>query len=336
MRKPPKEGILAVTYRCNARCHMCNTWQFPSNAEEEISLEHIRKLPGGLEFLNVTGGEPFLRTDLEDIIAVVRKKSERIVISTNGYFTDRILALAAKFPDIGIRVSLEGLPAANDDLRGIQDGFDHGLRTILQLMRLGLKDIGFGITVSDRNAKDLMELYELAKGLKLEFATAILHNGYYFHKTDNVLQKKDDIAECFHELIRDQLKSRNPKNWFRAYFNHGIINYVYGGKRLLPCEMGREIFLVDPFGEVRPCNVLEVSMGNIKESSFEEIWNGPLAEKAMQAAANCGMNCWMIGSASPAMKKNIMEPIKWILKNKIRYEPAEYPVCKDEPASRCG
>jgi len=320
------EGILAVTYRCNARCHMCSTWQYPSDPKDEIRPEHVEKLPSGLKFLNVTGGEPFLRADIEDIVRIARRKSERIVISTNGYFTERILALVEKYPDLGIRVSLEGLPSANDELRGIADGFDHGFRTILQLMRRGVKDIGFGITVSDRNAKDLLELYELAKGLNLEFATAILHNGYYFHKTDNVLLKKDGIAECFHELIRDQLRSRRPKNWFRAYFNHGIINYVYGGKRLLPCEMGRDIFLVDPYGEVRPCNVLEMSMGSIKESIFEEIWSSPRAEEVRRAAANCGRNCWMIGSVSPAIKKRPLAPILWILKNKFGYTPAHYPV----------
>lgn len=330
------EGILAVTYRCNARCHMCNTWQHPSDPDDEIRPEHVEKLPSGLKFLNITGGEPFLRNDIEEIIGIAMRKSARIVISTNGYYTERILALAEKYPRIGIRVSLEGLPSANDDLRGIVNGFDHGLRTILQLMRLGVKDVGFGITVSDRNAKDLMELHELAKGLKLEFATAAVHNGYYFHKSDNTMQRKDEIAECFHALINDQLRSKNPKDWFRAYFNHGIINYIYGGKRLLPCEMGRDVFLVDPYGEVRPCNVLEESMGNIKNSSFESIWTSAQADRVRQAAANCGQNCWMIGSASPAIKKNITVPIRWILKNKFRYVPADYPVCKDEPAAECG
>ncbi len=56
----------------------------------------------------------------------------------------------------GVRVSLEGLPAANDELRGLRDGFDHGLRTLLQLRARGVKDIGFGITLCDRNADDLL------------------------------------------------------------------------------------------------------------------------------------------------------------------------------------
>jgi MoaA/NifB/PqqE/SkfB family radical SAM enzyme len=320
------EGILAVTYRCNAKCHMCNTWMHPSDPAQEIGPEHVEKLPAGLEFLNITGGEPFLRDDIEEIVAAARRKSRRIVISTNGYFTERIVSLVDKYPELGVRVSLEGLPSANDSLRGLPDGFDHGIRTILKLKRMGANDVGFGITVSDRNAEDLLELYDLARLLKVEFATAIVHNGYYFHKADNSIDRKQEIAESFHQVIRDQLKSWRPKDWFRAYFNHGIINYVYGGSRLLPCAMGREIFLLDPFGDVRPCNVLEMSMGNIKESTFDDIWTSNKADRAKRAAANCRNNCWMIGSASPAIKKNPFVPIRWILRNRLNYTPGHYPV----------
>lgn len=297
---------------------MCNTWMFPSKESEELDVKYYEKFPN-VKFLNITGGEPFLREELEDIVRIVKPKADRICISTNGYFTERIVALAEKNKDLGFRISLEGLPAANDELRGIEDGFDHGLRTLLQLRRMGVKDIGFGITVSDRNAKDLMELYELAKGLDVEFATAAVHNGYYFHKDDNVITKKEEVSESFRELIRALFKTRRPKNWFRAYFNHGLINYVNGGKRLMPCEMGSDIFLLDPYGDIFPCNVLPESMGNIKNATFDEIWNSPRAAEVRQMARNCGRNCWMIGSVSPAIKKDKWTPIKWILKNKWSY-----------------
>jgi MoaA/NifB/PqqE/SkfB family radical SAM enzyme len=111
---------------------MCNTWQFPSSPEEELSASDLKSLPK-LTFANITGGEPFLRSDIGEIVDVLRSKADRIVISTNGYFTERVVALAEKYPDIGFRISLEGLPAANDELRGIKDGFDHGMRTLLKL-----------------------------------------------------------------------------------------------------------------------------------------------------------------------------------------------------------
>ncbi|MBP6964739.1 MAG: radical SAM protein [Armatimonadetes bacterium] len=313
------EGILVATYRCNARCHMCNTWQFPSTPEQEMDPKYYEKFPQ-LEFLNITGGEPFLRDELEDIVKIVKKKAKRICISTNGYYTDRIVALAEKFNgDIGIRISLEGLPSANDELRGLEDGFDHGLRTLLTLKRMGMKDIGFGITISDRNSADVLELYELAKHLDVEFATAVVHNTYYFHKMDNEITKQDEIAENVRKLIRELFKSKKPKNWFRAYFNHGIINYVYGGDRLLPCNMGQDIFLCEPWGDIKPCNALDEVMGNIKDQTFEEIWNSPRAEEVRKMARNCGKNCWMIGSVAPEIKKRKLEIGKWILKNKANY-----------------
>ena len=66
-------GTVIVTYRCNARCTMCNRYKAPSKPEEEISLETIKKLPP-MYFTNITGGEPFIRTDLKDIVRELRKK----------------------------------------------------------------------------------------------------------------------------------------------------------------------------------------------------------------------------------------------------------------------
>ena len=97
-------GTVIVTYRCNARCTMCNRYKAPSKPEEEISIETIRKLPP-MYFTNITGGEPFIRTDLKEIVRELYKKSDRIVISTNGFFTDRIVDLCKEFPNIGIRSS---------------------------------------------------------------------------------------------------------------------------------------------------------------------------------------------------------------------------------------
>lgn len=310
------DGLIAVTYRCNARCHMCNTWQFPSEPAEEITAADLASLPR-LSFANITGGEPFLREDLEEIVEVVSAKADRVVVSTNGYYTERVLELARRFPELGFRVSIEGLPAANDELRGLKDGFDHGIRTLLELRDLGVKDIGFGITLSDRNADDLLELYGLADAMGLEFATAAMHNTYYFHKFDNTFEDAERIAGNLEELSRRLLATRRPKNWFRAWFNMGLANYVRGGERLLPCDMGTDIFFVDPFGRILPCNGMEASMGSLKTHSFDEIWNSEQAREVREKVSCCSQECWMIGSVSPAIKKHIAVPATWVAKAKL-------------------
>ena len=74
-------GTVIVTYRCNARCSMCNRYKAPSKAEEEISIETIKKLPK-MYFTNITGGEPFIRTDLKD---VVRELYHGLLEMANAY-----------------------------------------------------------------------------------------------------------------------------------------------------------------------------------------------------------------------------------------------------------
>lgn len=155
----------------------------------------------------------------------------------------------------------------------------------------------------------MLSLYRLSRSLGMEFATAALHNSYYFHKTDNTITNQTEVCGNFSKLIEWQLKEKHPKSWFRAYFNWGLINYVKGQPRLLPCEAGLVNFFVDPYGDVYPCNGLESkywkeSMGNIRTmTSFEELWRSEQAGHIRSCVRNCQKNCWMVGTATPVMKK---------------------------------
>lgn len=318
MAKRTLYGSIIITYRCNARCNMCDCFKDPSKPDEELTLDVIKKLPD-MAFTNITGGEPFIRQDIADIIRELYRKTNRIVVSTNGYFTERILALCDEFPNIGIRISIEGFQEANDKIRGIPDGFNRGYNTLKKLIDKGHPDVGFGCTVQEMNADDLIPLYELSNGLNMEFATATLHNSFYFRKTDNVINNKLKVAKSFEKLINLLLSSKSPKKWFRAYFNHGLINYIYNNKRYLPCDMGTNGFFVDPFGSVLPCNgsTEKMSMGNLNNQTWEEIWNSEKAINIREMVKKCKKNCWMIGSVAPAMKHRIWIPIIWIIKHKI-------------------
>lgn len=128
-------GSIILTYRCNAKCNMCDVWHNPTDPAEGIGLDVIEKIPE-MFFTNITGGELFCRQDLPEIVALLRKKTKRIVISTNGYFTDKIIALCEKYPDLGIRISIEGLRETNDAIRGIPDGYNRTMKTLKNLRSL--------------------------------------------------------------------------------------------------------------------------------------------------------------------------------------------------------
>ncbi len=313
-------GTVIVTYRCNAKCTMCNRYKVPSKPEEEISIETIKKLPL-MSFTNITGGEPFIREDLKDIVRELYKKSDRIVISTNGFFTDRIVDLCKEFPNIGIRISIEGLENTNNEIRGLDDGYNRGYTTLKTLVEMGMKDVGFGMTVQDKNAPDLVPLYEISNELGMEFATASLHNSFYFVETTNIIHDRLMVAQNFENLINRLLESNSPKKWFRAYFNHGLINYIFGQKRLLPCDMSFDTFFIDPYGDVMPCNGTREKevMGNLNTQSWDELWNSQQADEVRKKVRCCDRDCWMIGSASPAMHKYIHKPLLWVLKHKFLF-----------------
>lgn len=330
-------GTVIVTYRCNARCKMCNRYKAPSKPDEEISVDTIKKLPQ-MYFTNITGGEPFIRSDLKDIVRELYKKSDRIVVSTNGFFTDRIIDLCKEFPNVGIRISIEGLEETNNAIRGLDDGFNRGYTTLKKLVEMNHPDVGFGMTVQDANAKDLVPLYELSNEMNMEFATASLHNSFYFVEAKNIIKDRPMVAENFEKLINELLKSNSPKKWFRAYFNHGLINYIYGQERLLPCDMAFDTFFIDPYGDVMPCNGTKEKevMGNLNEQSWDELWNSKQADKVRAKVRCCNRNCWMIGSVSPAMHKYIWKPAAWVIKHKFlrffkdkKYSMYELPAVRD-------
>lgn len=333
------ECAIITTYRCNAKCCMCESWRNPSKRSEEFDPAILRKIPGGMKRLNITGGEPTLREDLTDIVEILDTKTERLEISTNGYFTERILEIARRFPRITVRVSIEGLPALNDELRGIPNGFDHAMRTILGLKRLGVEDIGFAMTISGENCRDLLDVYTLAASMDVELANAVVHNSFYFFKSDNVIANKAEVEAAMCRFIEALLRSpriplkRRVKDWFRAYLNLGLLAHVQGKERPIPCGAGTDTFFVDPWGRVLACNgsAAPLVMGDLTTQSFDEIWNGERAANIRKLVDSCDRHCWMTGTAVPAMRKAPLRPALWVLRNKLRSLGGAPVVCPSEP-----
>ena len=208
----------------------------------------------------------------------------------------------------------------NNEIRGLNDGYQKGYTTLKKLREMGMKDVGFGMTVQDKNAPDLVPLYQISNEMGMEFATASLHNSFYFVEAKNIIKDRPMVAKNFENLVNELLKSWSPKKWFRAYFNHGLINYIYGQKRLLPCDMSFDTFFIDPYGDVMPCNGTKDKevMGNLNRQSWDELWSSPEAEAVRKKVRCCDRDCWMIGSVSPAMHKYIWKVLPWVTWHKLK------------------
>ncbi len=316
---------IILTYRCNSRCSMCHIWQHPSLPAEEVTLATLAKLPSGFDYLNLTGGEPTLRADLEQIVDLLHSKTRQLEISTNGLQGDKLERILTKYPDVKIRISLEGIGATNDSIRGEKSGFERKQDTMKRLVAAGGRDLGFATTFQDDNCDQLLDLYNLCCSYGGEMATSALHNGFQFHKTDNEPYDRVRMARAVQPIIIEMLKSRRPKNWFRAYLNLGLMKKILGQPRMMPCTAGRDFMFVDPWSRVYACNVrADLEVGDLSAESWEDIYHGPRATAARTTVARCKQNCWMVGSAKTAIRNPYfarlprLKPLVWVVANKIR------------------
>lgn len=314
-----------LTYRCNSRCSMCNIWKSPTLPKEEVSLETLSKIPSGVTYLNLTGGEPTLREDLMDIVDLLQPKAMKLEFSSNGLHPERLESVIKKYPNTKIRFSLEGFELTSNRIRGEKDGYNTKVNGLLRLQELGGTDLGFAITIQDDNVHDLIGLFEFTEKHHFELATSTLHNGFQFHKSDNLPYDRLRVARQVEGLITGQLRTSSVKNWFRAYLNLGLITKILGHNRLLPCTAATDFMFIDPWSDVFACNVRpDLKVGNLERQSWDEIYNGAKAQEIRQQVALCTQNCWMVGSAKTAMRNPVFPrlpkfgPLAWVIENKIR------------------
>lgn len=312
------------TFRCNSKCQMCYIWKNPTDPREEVSLETLSKLPGGFDNLNVSGGEPTLRTDLHELIDIVYPKARITEISSNGLHPERLVPIIKKYPNIKVRFSLEGDEITNNTIRGEKDGYATKIEGLRQLQEAGGTDLGFAFVIQDENVSQLVKTYEMARSMGFELATSTLHNAWQFYKNDNYFYDRLPVAKQVEGLITAMLKTNSVKNWFRGYLNLGLIEKILGHDRLIKCTAGTDFAFIDPWSDVWACNVRsDLPFGNLAQQSWEEIINSRKARESIDKVAGCAQNCWMVTTARTAMRSTIipqfpkLAPLMWVLKNKF-------------------
>ena len=318
---------MAITFRCNSKCIMCDIWQLPNQAE--IEPEHFAKLPSSIKNINMTGGEPFLRDDLTEIVSIINKTCghPRLVFSCNGLATPliekRVRELLEKTQsNLAIRISIHGIEERHDEVMGIPGAFQRSMGTIKMLKGLGITDLGLAFTGSNKSIDQLLDVYSLAEKLGVDFVfCGIAHNSeIYFGNPNDAIHDKELFEKQINGMIMRDLKSQKAKKWFRAYYGAGVCYHAFTGQRKIPCGAAKEFFWMNPAGDIFPDMVLNRKLGNLREQTFDEIWNGEEAEKFREEirTKGCPSPCWMSCTVVPYMKSNLLRTSLWVGKNKLR------------------
>jgi MoaA/NifB/PqqE/SkfB family radical SAM enzyme len=306
----PDSAILAVTLNCNARCVMCDIWK--NDMHGEASPEVYKRLPRSLRDVNVSGGEPFLRKDLAQIAANVKEAcpDARLVISTNGFQperTERILGdIVDLDPNVAVRVSIDGYGDMHEQVRRIPGGYDKCVRTLDVCRRVGVKDLGIGMTVLEENVGDVEKMYEVARERGIEFTLSLpASSSIYFGEGKGEMRPKtrERLKEGMNEVIRSEALRWNPKSVFRSWFYGTQMRYFDTGRRELTCDAASGFFYMDSFAGVYLCHILDVKIGNLAEQTFDEIWGSEAAWRARETARGCHQ-CWMMCTSKPQLYKN--------------------------------
>lgn len=320
---------MALTYRCNSRCVMCDIWKM--DASPELPVAEFAKLPSSLRDINLSGGEPFLRSDLPEIVSVVTKAcpQARFVISSNGFATELIVSQMKKIlkikPNIGVAISLDGVGEMHNEMRGIPDGYNKALATLTELKKLGLTNLRLAFTVTDRNVNHLSKVYNLSRELSVEFTHSFAQSSeFYFGGKQNVLHPRRELLEKeYNYLIREELKSWNLKRWARGYFAYGMFKFITSARPPVSSAPGRDFFFLDPAGVIYPSVVHNHPLGHLKDigqnefPTFEQFWCSDEVEVRREAVDKSQIPVWMICTARTAIKRHSVKVGWWVVKNKF-------------------
>jgi MoaA/NifB/PqqE/SkfB family radical SAM enzyme len=282
-----KNIIVAITNRCNLKCKMCTIWK--EKDKLDISPEIFKRifkskiLDKNLS-LTLTGGEPFLSKNFDGIIDVIKKERPECLktISTNGYFTDKIISFlddnSRFFPNLSISISLDGINK-NDIQRG--NSISNILKTIDAINekypKLLLK-IKFTITAF--NYEDLIPTYEFCKenGLKLKAKMSESAENYT-NKLDSwnielPIEIKAKVIYDLEKISRD-IKNKDINNY---KFIKKTIKMLKGKEFVGECRAPYERIFIMPNGTVYSCIHMK-EIGNINKSSLDKIFLSESAEE---------------------------------------------------------
>jgi MoaA/NifB/PqqE/SkfB family radical SAM enzyme len=300
---PAKVGW-EVTYRCDSRCLSCQRWRQQSTDELPTSDARTiveRLAEGGVLSLSFTGGEPLLRQDLEELVALAAQRGMSTSLSTNALqLTDsRIRGLAQA--GLGtVFLSVDGArPETHDRVRGRRGSHERVLRAAAGILALGKPRprVVFNLTVNGLNLSELVEVGDLAAEMGVDgFTLQPLHSAddVSLAPARGLMPRTEQLAELDVQIARLARRHASLLPGPPGYIE-GISEYFRDPDALYRyrCVAGHHTAVLDPVGEMYPCPLEFRRMGSLREGSLREVWWSKEA-RAVRDAVRRGRHpiCW--------------------------------------------
>ena len=300
----------SVTNRCQSRCQTCKIWTIyqkrPDSLKDELSLAEIDRIfrsVGEVYFFNLSGGEPFLRDDVAEIIgSAIDHMHPRIIhIPTNALAPDLVergvrrtletMASKSWRVPLSVKPSLDGTGEMHDKIRGVPGNFEKVMDTVERLK--GIREqqsnlhVELGTVVSRMNMDHLQEIAEFVHnlgGIESYRNEVAEERAEFFNENSHITPTAEEYASLMQDFSQRILENtRGKRKLARITEALRLVYYEYAAqimkeqRQVLPCYAGITNAHLNPYGQVWPCAVLgyEQPMGNLRDYDydFDMLWN---------------------------------------------------------------
>jgi MoaA/NifB/PqqE/SkfB family radical SAM enzyme len=358
----PINLTFSVTNICQSRCKTCSIWELykenPEKRKEELALEEIEKIfrsMGHIYVFNISGGEPFLRSDITEIIAAAcQYLSPGVVhIPTNAIAKERIERKTKEILEtlknncggtqLTIKPSLDHIDSRHDEIRGVPGNFKKVLDVFHRLKEMQSDYPNFhvelGTVISRWNVEDVEEIAQYVTNLGVDsYRNEIAEQRSEMFNTQNDItpdpEQYEKAIDLFVRQIRENMGNRNLfqriTNAFRLVYYSLAIRILKENRQVIPCYAGISNVHMTPYGDIWACCTLgyDKPMGNLRDYNydFKMLWNSAEAQKVRTYIRDGRCNCPMANQTYSNILMHgpsLFRVVREIIKTKKNYSDTD-------------
>ena len=338
-RKLPLNLTLSVTFRCNSRCRTCNIYKKKS---DELSLRDWQKLfknfGKDLFWVTISGGEPFLRNDLEELVCSLYDSCmpQIINIPTNGLLKDRIpqivrrIAIHCKKAEIVINVSIDEIGEKHDAIRGIRGNYEKALETFSALKSINMPNLSVGIhtVISKFNVNRIPDIYQHLRTLNPDsYITEIAEEREELNTIGTGISPEyrdyTNAVAFLVQKLKEEDFNRVGKitRAFRIEYYKMVKQVLKEHRQIIPCYSGFASAQIAPNGDIWMCCIKAESIGNLWDVDYEfkKVWFSEKAQILRKSIKHGECYCPLANAAYTNMLLNPKTLCRVAL-NLLRYQ----------------
>jgi MoaA/NifB/PqqE/SkfB family radical SAM enzyme len=313
----PFNLVVSITYRCNSRCKTCNVWR---RSADELTTgewrEIFSKLGTAPYYLTFSGGEPFLRDDILELVTAACQscRPSIVTIPTNALLTRVVpgkveeILQAVQHTQVGVNVSLDGIGEEHDTIRGVEGSYQKAVETYRALRQLDYPHLSLGVhtVVSRFNVQRIPEIYEELQKLDADsYISEIAEERVELNTMGmDIAPSPQEYAAIADFLIAQSKNGRfsglaRMTQAFRKHYYGLAKRILFEERQVIPCYAGFSSAHIAPDGDVWACCTRAEPLGNLRDTNYDlaPIWLGKQAEEMRRSIAAGECYCPMANVA---------------------------------------